>query len=559
MKDALLDRYYFITIFLLGIIVYFPTFFNGFVWDDTTYILNNTQIHQLNFSIFFDNIFNSNYIYRQIPVLYYTILYTLFAANPFPYHLFGLLLHIATTFCIFLLFKHYFTKNISFILSIIFLIHPINAETVYWISSAQTQIYTIFGLMGLLLIMNNKLLSERNIRILLIYLFLSILSYEIGIGYFLLVLFYLYIKKSPQIKTIFLLQTLIIALYFFLRVINNSTNFNLYQGSELTRPNFTEILVTIPSIISYYINTLIYPHKLIIWQNWIVKDITLTNFIAPLIGIILFIFLTIWFYSFLKKKQKSIYLFFIFWFVLGFLPLLQIISLHMTVADRWFYFPFIGLLGLIGIVITKYKNIINKYKYLFLCFFIVVTCLYSIRTFYRGFDWKDNITLYTHDLQFEPNQIEINNNLAVLYLQSGNYSKAIPYLEKIASLSTQHKVAYIYLGQIYTKLGDNKKAIFYFKKALKETTLQRLTEGVDIYYLLAVSYEKNHNYTHITEEITEKIINSSPQRDDLLFIRANAYFQLHNYENAKKDLEQISNHIIDSKIINLEKKINEAF
>ena len=52
---------------------------------------------------------------------------------------------------------------------------------------------------------------------------------------------------------------------------------------------------------------------------------------------------------FLRKKESLIfYTFFPFWFVIGLNASADYSRLDMTVAERWFYFPMIGLLGMIG-------------------------------------------------------------------------------------------------------------------------------------------------------------------------------------------------------------------
>jgi hypothetical protein len=75
-------------IILVGLLVYGNTLFNGFVWDDTTFILLDPMMHSL--SNFF-TLFNANHInaagqYRPIPAIYFTTLYSLFQKSAFFYH-----------------------------------------------------------------------------------------------------------------------------------------------------------------------------------------------------------------------------------------------------------------------------------------------------------------------------------------------------------------------------------------------------------------------------------------------------------------------------------------
>jgi len=74
----------FYLIFLIGIIIYFPIFFNGFVWDDLYFIINNPQVHQINIpELFGPSMFNSGPFYRPIPAVYFAIIYSLAGTHAF--------------------------------------------------------------------------------------------------------------------------------------------------------------------------------------------------------------------------------------------------------------------------------------------------------------------------------------------------------------------------------------------------------------------------------------------------------------------------------------------
>ena len=72
-------------IVIIGSIVYFNMLFNGFVWDDKTYILiNNLQAHTLNiFSLIGNNLFNMAGFYRPIPAVYFAATFSLFGYSSF--------------------------------------------------------------------------------------------------------------------------------------------------------------------------------------------------------------------------------------------------------------------------------------------------------------------------------------------------------------------------------------------------------------------------------------------------------------------------------------------
>src|SRR5437762_634749 len=75
-------------ILIVGLVIYFPIFFNGFVWDDNIFILNNPEVHAFSFMTFLGkSIFNSAYAYRPITYVYFAFMYSLFGEHAFFYHL----------------------------------------------------------------------------------------------------------------------------------------------------------------------------------------------------------------------------------------------------------------------------------------------------------------------------------------------------------------------------------------------------------------------------------------------------------------------------------------
>lgn len=71
-------------IIFTGFIVYANMLFNGFVWDDKTYIINNTVLHSVNIlNAFRGNLFNTAGQYRPIPVFYFSLLYSVFGTIPY--------------------------------------------------------------------------------------------------------------------------------------------------------------------------------------------------------------------------------------------------------------------------------------------------------------------------------------------------------------------------------------------------------------------------------------------------------------------------------------------
>ena len=172
-----------------GFLVYFNSLFNGFVFDDEYQVVNNELIRSLtNFPQFFrgstfyfegQSELQGTY-YKPVMTTVYSVLYTLFGPRPLFFHFFQLLMHITNAILVFLSIKYLLYQETnknhtlsSFLAALLFLIHPINQESVAFIADLQEILFFFFGIFALLL-------TIKGFKILSIFplLFLSLLSKE---------------------------------------------------------------------------------------------------------------------------------------------------------------------------------------------------------------------------------------------------------------------------------------------------------------------------------------------------------------------------------------------
>jgi tetratricopeptide (TPR) repeat protein len=154
------------------------------------------------------------------------------------------------------------------------------------------------------------------------------------------------------------------------------------------------------------------------------------------------------------------------WFIIGLLFISQIVTLDATVADRWFYFPIVGILGMIGYVVNfyKHKDGVSRMTTILLIGSIVVL---SIRTMERNTNWVNAMTLYTHDIKIHDNN-ELETNLGEEYNKKGMYNEALLHFNK-AALLLPTSGAYYNIGIVNEEMGNKSKAIEAYTKALNVT------------------------------------------------------------------------------------------
>lgn len=246
-----------------------------------------------------------------------------------------------------------------------------------------------------------------------------------------------------------------------------------------------------------------------------------------------------------RRENFHLYLFFLLWFILGLGFHLQLFPLDLTVSDRWFYLPQVGLLGMIGVVLLQENNKIRQKIIIALIAIIII--LLSLRTFVRTFDWRNGYALYSHDEKISRNSFDLENNLGVELFRRGEYARAKVHFEKSIRLSPKWWTSYNNLGAYYERAGNPKKA--------EELYRESITNGN--YYLayenLAFIYLKEKNYKTAVS-FCEKSLRFLPYNSRLTMAAALAYYKNGNWEKAvnfAKRLYELTPNAQNAQLLNL--------
>lgn len=536
-----------IWIIVVGLVVYFNSFFNGFILDDIAQIVQNTQIHSIsNIVTFFqgstfspDKNFESlqGVYYKPLMTTTFSLIYTIFGENAFFFHFFQVVLHIINAILVYLLFLRFFQKKLAFFLSLLFLVHPINVESVAFISSLQEVLFFAFGMLSLLLAFNQQKLhtqqSKASYIILYILLLCSILSKETGIVFIIILPLFSLLFQRKNILGYTVVAFLSLVTYLLLRFFVGHIYFNesiVYPLPAL----LVQRLIIMPKIIWFYIQTFFVPVNLIFWQSWIVKQISFKAFYLPILldSVFLILILILGIFVWRENKTKfSIFLFFIFWFLIGIGLHLQIFPLDMTVADRWFYFPIVGLLGLIGICISYIKLLSPYAKFFSMLLVVAVILLLSVRTMVRNTNWIDTFTLFSNDSSLAHNYI-MELYLGENYFEAKNYNEALKHF-MLSEAILPIPLNTINIGITYDSVDNKTKAKEYYMKVLDEKYSSNMDK------IFETAYEStskilvyNENPKQSTIYFIEKGLKKYPNSVPLLVALSYEQYQLHNNSEA---------------------------
>lgn len=279
-------------IIIVGLIVYANSFVGQFLLDDQSQIVSNTFVHTiLNIPSFFTGgtffyvtsgaHLTSDY-YRPLLSSTIAIIYTLFGTNTFFYHFIQTALHISNAVLLFYFLKRIFTKPISLFLSLIFLVHPIQVESVVYISSIEEELFTLFGMTALLLVRKNRN-TIRNGILIFFFLLMSLLSKETGILFVFVLLLYKLLFYRKNLKLYAFFSIVLIGFYLFLYFYVAKIHFTPLPEIPIEVAPLATRLMTMPAIIFFYLSTFFFPLRLITGQMWLVASLSFWQFYFPLL------------------------------------------------------------------------------------------------------------------------------------------------------------------------------------------------------------------------------------------------------------------------------------
>lgn len=341
---------------LIGLVVFFNALFSPFVWDDIDYIINAPETHSLNPLVLFgNNIFNNSNQYRPFVISYFSILYHLFGTIQFFYHAIQLSIHITNSILVYRLFIFFMDVPLALFFSLIFLIHPMQVESVSYIASSGGAICFLLGTSSLLLRMQKNQTTKKTFLSYTL-LLACLLTKESGLLFIIVFLLFTYIWRKRDFLKASIINLGIIFFYGFLRFTIGNVSIASRPMIPIARLGLPDRLLSLPKIIWYYLQTFFYPETLAINQQWVVRKVSLQGVLLPLFFDIFFLCIIIlcgWFLFVKKRKLLFPYVFFTVWFFVAMVIHIQFIPLDMTVADRWFYTDMAGLLGCIAIVVKE--------------------------------------------------------------------------------------------------------------------------------------------------------------------------------------------------------------
>jgi len=382
-----------------------PSLTNGFQmeWDDQWMVVNSQTVGRPSWYLLL-SMFTvpSHGQIAPINQMLYTLLYRCFGFNPAAYHVACFVLHMINV-C--LLYKglnivlrdctKIASERVKWIVTItvaLFAIHPLQVESVAWISASKIPLSTMFYFMGSIMLMNHLRRGGRwwYAGSMLMQL-MAYLSKEQAVVFPLFAaLLYIWYGVSPKSKRFWVGITpfCILSLTTVIHEIFYVANYDQYIQGE-TYVWWQRMVFSIYSVITYFFKWLV-PINL----NWMylfpvgMKDsMPWWLILYPVLAIFLIYATRSW----IKKPLVASLLAF---FIIHLLLVIHIIVLPRAsvIADRYMYISIISLNFLFAYIVTGIKPLMRHKRLSIAIVSLIIAVLMGL-SYTRTTDWKDSKTL----------------------------------------------------------------------------------------------------------------------------------------------------------------------
>lgn len=390
-----------------AIVVYYPILNNDFTfgWDDQWMVVNQYTEGGINI----ENIWAilSGFYHGQYgPVnqMLFLFLYTTFGYNPLAFHLTILLLHVG---CIILIFsiiqklfaltpriRYPYANEAAFFTSLLFAVHPLNVETVAWISAVKVLTYSFFYLAATytyLLFREKRKIRYYNFSLLLFSLSFGGKEQAVIFPVWLLMIQLLLCNDLKKLKSWKSWRELVpffcLSLFFGVISIMAQASGGMGMFMESSFPFWQRVLFACYSFTEYLVK-FVFPYKLLyIYPFPIAIGEPMPGWMLLYPVLFLVVAITLW--KYIKKWYIVCGLAFFFINIVLVLHIIPI-SRYSIVADRYIYMASIGLSFIVVCFFIPYFK--AKSRGMIVLFAGIILCL-MIRSNLRCFDWKDSQTI----------------------------------------------------------------------------------------------------------------------------------------------------------------------
>lgn len=505
-SDLLSEKYTLALIVFFILIIYYPTIFGELcVLDDL--VISSGYLNADNEGVVYllNNIFfpKDNGLYYR-PVVHLTFIFDqkMWFFSPAIAKFENIVIHICNTILVYKISRRYLyikqqeNAYIPLIVSLLFGLHPINTESVNWISGRTDLLAGLFVFLAFYNILKYKDNDEKKY---LFYTFvftcLGLLTKEVVFGFVaaLPLLYYANTKnysngvsKSDRVIKIFIVTLVILSLLITLIILLRSIAFfttseNISNTLNLFIDKPIHVILTGLKGYGFYLKKIFIPTPL----SFAITDVSRNYVVVGLFVVIVVV------YGFYVSNIESIFFFTgisligpALFISLGKIAWTPYAERYVYIASPFILLPFISVIANSQIV----KNNFSVYKYAI----TTIIVLFASITFHRNFIWLDNVSLLGDSVQKNPAYSRLRGEYGISLSLAGMYEEAKKQFliaQRLSNVGYSEKYALNY-ASVLVRQNNMSEAETVYDQIFKITngeSSESLDQIISFYEILKIS------------------------------------------------------------------------
>jgi cytochrome c-type biogenesis protein CcmH/NrfG len=262
------------------------------------------------------------------------------------------------------------------------------------------------------------------------------------------------------------------------------------------------------ALVSYvkYVLKMLWPSKLAAFYPYPPEATSMWQIVMATVGILIASVLV------LRVRKRLPYLAMGWlWYLITFLPVIGFVRIGQhAMADRYTYIP---LIGVFIVVIWGMSDLAERFRIplkALAILMVAIIVIYSVLTSLQTRKWHDSITLFSHALEVTENNWLAHKNLGAALANQGKLMEALKHVSESLRIKPDAP-EYMSQGWLYLNLGNYEKAI----EACKNSIAMSPTND-KAHFILGVSYIYLKDYPSAVAEYHILKNSNSPYTSQLL-------------------------------------------
>jgi tetratricopeptide (TPR) repeat protein len=469
-RPAWWKQAWFFGLVLIGttLIAYQPVWHAGFIWDDDGFLTNNPLIKAADgLYRFWCTTEAPDYFPMTSTTLW--LEWRLWGENPLGYHLVNVLLHAVSAVLLWRVLARLSIPG-AWLAAAIFALHPVNVESVAWITERKNTLAMFFYAWTLLWYLRFEDTKRRCCYWLAVWAFaLALLSKTAVVVLPVGLLGMAWWRRGRVDRRDVWHSIPFFAIAGLLGLITVWFQYHRAIGPEIVRADsFLARLAGAGWAVWFYLYKALWPLNLMfVYPRWSIDASKPLSYLPGLLLVLLFV--GCWLYR--RGWGKSL-LFALGYFVGMLLPVLGFLNIYFMrfslVADHWQYFAVIGPIALAAAGLTGAWGFVGGRKpFLGPALCGTLLAMLGVLTWRQSQTYTDSVTLWRTTLARNPNSYLVQYNLGCALLPAGHGDEAMVHFQKALEICPGFSDAHNNLGNILLQKGHVDEAIAHFQKALE--------------------------------------------------------------------------------------------